>query len=355
MHQPIRAEILSAMEEVVDSGSFIGGSYVEQFESELAAYTGTARAVGASSGSDALLAALMALEVKPGDEIITTAFTFFGTAGAIVRLGARPVFADIDPVTFNIAPDDLEKKVSERTVGILPVHLFGQAAQMDKIDAVARENGLWVVEDAAQSIGAMYGDRMCGSMGTAGIYSFFPAKNLGCVGDGGAVVTNDHALAEKIAVLRNHGSKPRYYHRLVGGNFRLDALQAAVLSVKLPHLREWEEKRRAAAATYSRLLAESGLYVTPAEVPGNRHVFNQYELRVKRGKRDAAAARLKDAGIGHAIYYPVPLHLQECFAGLGYKRGDLPVTEQASGEVLALPILVDEDTCKHIVSVLMTV
>ena len=221
MHQPIRAEILSAMEEVVDSGSFIGGSYVEQFESELAAYTGTARAVGASSGSDALLAALMALEVKPGDEIITTAFTFFGTAGAIVRLGARPVFADIDPVTFNIAPDDLEKKVSERTVGILPGPLVGPAAQMDKIDAVARENGLWVVEDAAQSIGAMYGDRMCGSMGTAGIYSFFPAKNLGCVGDGGAVVTNDHALAEKIAVLRNHGSKPRYYHRLVGGNFRL--------------------------------------------------------------------------------------------------------------------------------------
>ncbi len=355
MHRPIRDEILAAMTEVLDSGSYINGSYVENFEGEFAAYTGTKRAVGVTSGSDALIVALMALDVKPGDEIITSSFTFFATAGAIVRVGARPVFADIDPVTFNIDPADIKARVTKRTAGIIPAHLFGQSADMDPINAIARTHGLWVVEDAAQSIGALYHGRMCGSLSTIGTYSFFPAKNLGCLGDGGACVTNDAALAEQIEVLRNHGMKPRYYHKLVGGNFRLDALQAAVLSVKLPYLKGWEKQRRAAAAAYTGLLSGNDLFVPPTETPGNYHVFNQYELRVKQGRRDAAVAKLTEAGIGNAIYYPVPLHLQECFAGLGYKRGDLPVTEQACDEVLALPILADEQTCRAVVDVLRQV
>ena len=354
LHEPIRDKLLAALTEVLDSGTYINGKYVETFEAELAEHAGTKRAVGLSSGSDALIVALMALDVKPGDEIITTAFTFFATAGAIVRLGATPVFADIDPVTFNIDAGRIADKVTDKTVGIIPVHLFGQSADMDAINAVAGKHGLWVLEDAAQSIGALQHGRMCGAMGTAGTYSFFPAKNLGGIGDGGAVVTDDEALAEKILVLRNHGMQPRYHHHLVGGNFRLDALQAAVLSVKLPHLKGWEEKRRRAAAVYTELLAADDLYLPPAELPGNRHVFNQYELRVKQGKRDAAAARLKDADIGHAIYYPVPLHLQKCFADLGCKKGDLPVTEQACNEVLALPVCVDEATCKEVTSALLS-
>jgi len=355
MHAPIRAEILAAMTEVLDSGSYINGRYVERFEAQLAGHVGTRRAVGVTSGSDALIVAMMALGVKPGDEVVTSSFTFFATVGAIVRLGAKPVFADIDPVTFNIDPDRVEDSITDRTVGIMPVHLFGQSADMDKINAIARKHGVWVIEDAAQSIGALYRGRMCGAMGTAGTYSFFPAKNLGGIGDGGAVVTNDDELADKMLVIREHGSKPKYHHKVVGGNFRLDALQAAVLSVKLPHLGEWEEKRRKAAATYAGLLAGSELYVPPVEVRGCRHVFNQYELRVGQGKRDAAAAKLRDADIGHAIYYPIPLHLQECFAGLGCKKGDLPVTEKTCDEVLALPILVDGNTCKEVVSVLQTV
>jgi len=352
MHQPIRDELLAALTEVLDSGSYINGPYVERFEDQLAAYTGAKRAIGVSSGSDALMVPLMALNVKPGDEIIAPSFTFFATAGAIVRTGGTPVFVDIDPVTFNIDPDRIEEKITKRAVGIIPVHLFGQSADMDKINAIAEKHGLWVLEDAAQSIGALHHGRMCGTMGTVGMYSFYPAKNLGAIGDGGAVVTDDEALAGKIATLRNHGSHPKYYHSVVGGNFRLDAIQAAVLSVKLPHLKEWEEKRRAAAATYAELLAEGGLYVPPAEVEGNRHVFNQYELRVKDGKRDAAAAKLKEADIGHMIYYPIPLHLQKCFADLGYRKGDLPVTERACEEVLALPIMADKETCERVVSVL---
>jgi len=355
MHAPIRGELLAAMTEVLDSGSYINGRYVERFETQLAEHAGTRRAVGVTSGSDALIVAMMALGVKPGDEVVTSAFTFFATAGAIVRLGAKPVFVDIDPVTFNIDPARIEDSITDRTVGIMPVHLFGQSADMDKINAAARKHGVWVLEDAAQSIGALYKGRMCGAMGTAGTYSFFPAKNLGGIGDGGAVVTNDDELADKMLVIREHGSKPKYHHKVVGGNFRLDALQAAVLSVKLPHLREWEEKRRKAAATYAELLAGNDLYVPPVEVRDCRHVFNQYELRVGQGKRDTAASKLRDADMGHAIYYPIPLHLQECFAGLGYKRGDLPVTEKMCDEVLAVPILVDADACKEVVSVLQTV
>ena len=355
MHEPIRDELVAAMTEVLDSGRFINGPYVETFERELAAYTGAARAMGVTSGSDALIVPLMAFDVQPGDEIITSAFTFFATAGAIVRCGATPIFADIDPVTFNIDPDAIEAKITDKTVGIMPVHLFGQSADMTRINAIAEKNGLWVLEDAAQSIGARHHGAMCGAMGTAGTYSFYPAKNLGAIGDGGAIVTNDEELADKLAVLREHGSKPKYYHSLVGGNFRLDALQAALLSVKLPHLKGWEAGRRAAAAAYAELLTGDERFVTPVEVDGNHHVFNQYELRVKDGKRDAAVAKLREAEIGHAIYYPVPLHLQKCFAGLGGREGDLPVTEQACGEVVGLPILADPDTCGEVVSVLKMV
>lgn len=355
MHAAIRDELAAKLTEVLDSGSYIRGKYVDAFETELAAHVGATQAVGVSSGTDALLVALMALDVKPGDEIITTAFTFFATAGALARLGAKPVFVDIDPVTFNIDPDHIAEAVTDRTVGIVPVHLFGQSADMDKISAVARSKGLWVLEDAAQSIGALYNDKMCGTMGTVGIYSFYPAKNLGAIGDGGAVVTSDPGLAEKIVLLRDHGQNPTYYYKMVGGNFRLDAVQAAVLSVKLPHLRTWEDKRRAAAAAYAELLADSDLYLPPAEMPGCRHVFNQYELRVKDGQRDAAMARLREAEIGCAVFYPVPLHLQECFGDLNGKKGDLPETELACEEVLALPVCVDEAVCGEVVSVLRTV
>ncbi len=355
LHAPIRGELVAAMTEVLDSAAYIRGPYVERFEAELAAHTGAKRAVGTSSGTDALLVALMALGVQPGDEIITTAFTFFATAGAIVRLGARPVFVDIDPLTFNIDPREIEQRITRRTVGILPVHLFGQSADMDAINAIASARGLWVLEDAAQSIGALYKGRMCGSMGTAGIYSFFPAKNLGAIGDAGAVVTNDDELAHRVVVLRDHGMEPLYHHRVVGGNFRLDGIQAAVLSVKLRYLAGWEEKRRTAAARYAELLAGSDLYVPPVEVPGNRHVFNQYVLRVRGGRRDQAMAKLREAGVGCAIYYPVPLHLQECFAQLGGKKGDLPVTERACEEVLAVPVCVDEADCEAVVSVLRSV
>ena len=355
MHQPIRAELAARLTEVLDSGRYIMGPYVEAFEQQLAEHTGARHAIGVSSGSDALIVPLMALGAGPGDEIITSAFTFFATAGAIVRGGATPVFVDIDPVTFNIDPNRIEEKITDKTVGIIPVHLFGQSADMQKINAIAQKHGLWVLEDAAQSIGALHHGAMCGTIGTAGTYSFYPAKNLGAVGDGGAIVTNDEELAHQIAILRTHGAEPKYYHHVVGGNFRLDAIQAAVLSVKLPHLKGWEEKRRAAAATYATLLAGSDLYVTPVELPGNHHVFNQYELRVKHGQRDAVAARLQQAEIGHMIYYPVPLHLQQCFAELGGKKGDLPVTEAACEEVIALPILVDEETCAEVVSVLQTV
>ncbi|MFO7899358.1 MAG: DegT/DnrJ/EryC1/StrS family aminotransferase [Planctomycetota bacterium] len=355
MHEPIRDELIDALVEVLDSTRYIGGPYVERFESELADYVGARRAVGVSSGTDALLVALMALDVGPGDEVITTAFTFFATVGSIVRLGATPVFADIDPVTFNIDPAKIEGQITDRTAGIIAVDLFGQSAEMDAIAGLADEHGLWVVEDAAQSIGGLHHGRMCGTMGTVGTYSFFPAKNLGALGDGGAVVTDDDALADKIAVLRNHGSKPKYHHKLVGGNFRLDALQAAALSVKLPRLEDWEETRRRAAATYTERLADDDRFVTPVEADGNRHVFNQYELRVKGGKRDAAAAALDEAEIGHAIYYPVPLHLQECFADLGGREGDLPATEQACREALAVPIMVEPSVCETVADVLKTI
>jgi dTDP-4-amino-4,6-dideoxygalactose transaminase len=336
-YNQIRDEIRDAIDRVVESQHFILGPEVEALEREVAAYSQCAYGVGVSSGSDALLVALMALGVGPGDEVITTSYSFFATAGAISRLGARPVFVDIDPATYNIDPAQIEPAITARTRAIIPVHLFGQMAAMDQIMEVARRHDLAVVEDAAQAIGAEDTGRRAGSIGHVGCFSFFPSKNLGGFGDGGMVTTNDAALAERMRLLRGHGAKPKYYHREIGGNFRLDALQAAILRVKLSHLDGWTERRRRNAAVYRQHLSVAGAQVEiPAEVPGGRHIYNQFVIR--SGRRDALMAQLKERKIGCEVYYPLPLHLQECFAELGYRRGDLPESERAAAESLALPI-----------------
>jgi len=342
----IKTEVMAAIAEVCDSQHFILGPKVEELEKSVAAYSGAKYGVGVSSGTDALLMALMAIDIKPGDEVITTPFTFFATGGVIHRLGARPVFVDIDPVTFNIDPSKIEAAVTKKTRAILPVHLFGQMADMDPIMAVARKHGLSVIEDGAQSIGAEYKARRCGSIGDIGCLSFFPSKNLGGFGDGGMVVTNDLALYEKLSILRVHGSKPKYYHKIVGGNFRIDALQAAVLSVKLKYLDGWSEGRRKNAEYYDKAFAglgliEKGIVIAPRPVykaggDFHYHIYNQYTLRVK--DRDKLLARLKAAGIGSEVYYPVPLHVQECFKDLGYKAGDMPTSEEAALQAVSIPI-----------------
>lgn len=334
----IKAEVDAAMMRVVESQHFINGPDVEALEREVADYCRAKHCIGVSSGSDALLVALMALDVGPGDEVITTPFTFFATAGAIARLGARPVFVDIDPVTYNIDPRGIAAKVTPRTKAIMPVHLFGQCADMDPILDVAKKHQLAVIEDAAQAIGAEYKGRRAGAMGTVGCYSFFPSKNLGGFGDGGAVVTQDTALADKIRLLRGHGSNPKYYHKLLGGNFRLDTLHAAVLRVKLPRLDSWSSARQQAAAHYTTLFAKSGLG-TLAQTPrivGSRHIFNQYVLRVE--DREGVRECLRKQKISTEIYYPLPMHLQECFADLGHKQGEFPESEKASLCTLALPM-----------------
>jgi dTDP-4-amino-4,6-dideoxygalactose transaminase len=339
----IKTEIRAALEEVLENQLFILGPKVEEFEARIAAYTGTRYAVGVSSGSDALLVSLMALDIGPGDEVITSPFTFFSTAGVIARLRAVPVFVDIDPRTFNIAPEKIEAAVTARTKAIIPIHLFGQCADLDPIMAIAKKYRLAVIEDAAQSIGAEYHGRRSGAMGQLGIFSFFPSKNLGGFGDGGMVVTNDEALYDKLKVLRDHGAKPKYYHRIVGGNFRLDAIQAVVLGVKLNYLDGWSQKRRDNAAYYDPLLAgaSAGVIVPPKAVyraggDRNHHIYNQYTIRAKA--RDGLRQFLKDQGVATEIYYPLPLHLQECFKHLGYKKGDFPIAEEAALAVLSLPI-----------------
>jgi len=335
----IRGEVRAALEPVLESQHFILGPEVEALEAELAAYCGCRFAVGVSSGTDALLLALMALEIGPGDEVITSPFTFFATAGCIHRVGARPVFADIEPEGFNLDPARVAAAVTAKTRAIIPVHLFGQCAEMDAISEVAGRHKLAVIEDAAQAIGAEYRGRRAGAMGAAGCFSFFPSKNLGGFGDGGMVTTGDPGLAARLRVLRNHGAEPKYYHKLIGGNFRLDALQAAVLRVKLRHLEAWSAARQENAARYRRLLAAAapaGKVRLPPELPGRRHIYNQFCIRVER--RDALRAHLAARKVGHEVYYPVPLHLQECFAGLGYKPGSLPESERAAAEALALPI-----------------
>jgi len=352
-YAPLRDQIRAKIDEVATSQHFILGPEVESLEGEVRAYTGANHAIGVSSGTDAELAILMALGIGPGDAVITTPYTFFATAGGIARLGARVLFADIDPATFNLSPvrlrECLEKTYRhEKIKAIIPVHLFGLSCQMDEIRALAAEYRLPVIEDAAQALGAQYpgqeGPRKCGAIGEFGFYSFFPSKNLGAFGDGGMVVCRDEAMAHKIRILRNHGMEQRYHHHSVGGNFRLDALQAAILRVKLPHLDQWSAMRRANAALYRAEFASAGLDLTlPVEpfathgaaIP-NHHIYNQFVIRVRR--RDELLEHLAAAGIGHAVYYPVPLHLQECFSSLGYKQGDFPESERAARETVALPI-----------------
>jgi dTDP-4-amino-4,6-dideoxygalactose transaminase len=332
-----RDAVMAAIERVVDSQEFILGPEVDRFEAALAAYTGLPAAIGVSSGTDALLVALMALDIGPGDEVVTTPFSFFATAGVVSRLRARPVFADIDPGTFNLTADNVRAAITPNTRAIIPVHLFGQMCDLGSLYEDA--NGPTIIEDAAQSLGARLHGRMAGAYGACAALSFFPSKNLGGFGDGGAVVGRDAALAEKMRILRVHGSKPKYYHHVVGGNFRLDALQAAVLSVKLPYLDGWAAARRRNAARYDEHLAplaERGLVATPQVTPGAEHVYNQYVIRT--GRRDELAAYLAARGIGTAVYYPRPLHLQPCFADLGYGPGDFPESERACAEVLALPV-----------------
>lgn len=334
-YYPIRAEIRRAIDEVCDEQALILGPHVEKFERSLAAYCQTKHAIGVSSGTDALLVSLMAFGVGPGDEVICPAFTFFATAGCIDRLGARIVFADIDPATFNLAPDRLEKLITPRTKAIIPVHLFGQCADMEAINAIAAKHGLKVLEDAAQAIGAKRHGKAACSMGLAGALSFYPTKNLGAFGDAGAICTNDDALAETCRLLRVHGSAHTYHHKLVGGMFRMAAIQAAVLSVKLKYLDSWHEARRAHAAIYDKAFA--GTKVVPPKIAeGNWSIYNQYVVRVPN--RDAVKAELGKRNIGTAVYYPIPLHEQECFAKLGYKAGDFPESERACREVLALPV-----------------
>ena len=341
-YAPMKEEILAAVAEICDSQRFILGEKVEILEKELAAYCQSGAAVGVSSGSDALLIALMAEKIKPGDEVITSPFTFFATVGAIVRAGATPVFADIDPVTFNIDPAKIAEKITPKTRAIIPVHLFGQAADMDPIVAIAKEHNLFIIEDACQAIGAEYKGKRVGSFAEYGAFSFFPSKNLGCFGDGGAVSCDTEERAKLLKIFRNHGQSKQYIHEYVGGNFRIDALQSAILSIKLRSLDSWSEARQRNAATYRQLFAAKNIgdaIELPVEAAYPvRHIYNQFCIRVKGGKRDALRQFLLDNQVGCAIYYPLSLHLQECFKELGGKAGDYPVSEKATSEILALPI-----------------
>jgi dTDP-4-amino-4,6-dideoxygalactose transaminase len=338
-YQPIRDEILAVITRVCDSQRFIMGPEIEALEAELSAALQVKHAVGVSSGTDALLIAMMALGVGPGDEVVTSTYSFFATAGCVARLGATPVFVDIDPRTYNVDPAALAAAITPRTKAVIPVHLYGQSADLDPILAAAQRAGVAVIEDACQSIGARYKGRPLGSIGTFGTFSFFPSKNLGAFGDGGLVTTNDDGLAAVLRRLRVHGADKQYYHMVVGGNFRLDALQAAVLRVKLPHLEGWSEGRRQNAARYARLVAERGIadrLELPA-APGDRtHIYNQFVVRVPG--RDAVKAHLESKHVGTAIYYPVPFHQLPCFAYLGYREGQFPQAERAAAETLALPI-----------------
>jgi dTDP-4-amino-4,6-dideoxygalactose transaminase len=352
----IRAEVMPLIERVCASQQFILGEHVRGLEEEIARYCGASAAVGVSSGTDALLLAMMALEIGAGDEVITSPFTFFATAGTIARTGARPVFCDIDPQNFNMSPAAVQAFIDEKCVSVgdhlvnrasggrikalMPVHLYGQAADMDPLMEIARRHHLRVIEDAAQAIGTEYKNRVrVGSIGDVGCFSFFPSKNLGAFGDAGLCAANDPDLAERMRVLRVHGGKPKYFHALIGGNFRIDELQAAVLRVKFKYLDGWTQARQRNAAYYDEAFARAGLgarVVTPRAAPGGRHIFNQYVVRVQR--RDGLKAFLAERGIGTEIYYPLPLHMQQCFAYLGYRSGDFPHSERAAAETLALPV-----------------
>jgi len=364
-YKSLKIEIDKALLRVAGSQYFILGTDVEKMEQAFCEYLKCKYALGVSSGTDALLIALMAIDIKPGDEVIVPSYSFFATAGVVSRLGAVPVFTDIDPVSFNIDPVEIIRKITKKTKAVIPVHLYGQSAAMDEIIEIAKSKKIKVIEDAAQALGAQFKDtRPVGTIGDMGCFSFFPSKNLGCFGDGGLVVTNDEEIAKKLKILRVHGAEPKYYHKIIGGNFRLDAIQAAVLNVKLPFLNKWSEKRRRNAETYSRLFVQAKLSDGPGRIsfdernqvlipkavykpekgpkPGevqlfaNYHIYNQYIIRV--AKRDELRQFLTDNNIGNEIYYPLPFHMQQCFSGLGYKVGDFPYAEEAANTSIALPI-----------------
>lgn len=361
-YETIKDEVNAAVMRVIESQHFILGPEVEALEREIAEYSQCKYGIGVSSGTDALLVALMAIDIKPGDEVITTPYTFFATVGAIARVGAKPVFVDIDPLSYNIDPTKIEAAITAKTKAIIPVHLYGQMADMDPIMDIAKRHNLYVIEDAAQAIGAEYKGRRAGSIGHFGCFSFFPSKNLGGFGDGGMVTANDPELAEKTKLLRGHGAKPKYYHKLVGGNFRLDALQAAVVRVKFKYLDQWTEARQRNADIYRQLFNEAGLSCNPATVSclqdncqthhrecslmqgivlpqtlsDRRHIYNQFVIRLNH--RDELIQHLKSHKVGNEIYYPVPMHEQNCFAELGYKVGDFPSSECAARKTVAIPI-----------------
>jgi dTDP-4-amino-4,6-dideoxygalactose transaminase len=346
-NDPLMAEIEAALADVIRTGTFINGPACRDFEEAFGAYVGAEHAVGCASGSDALLLPLMAENIGPGDEVLLPSFTFFATAGAVTRLGATPVFVDILPETFNIDLEDAARKITKATKAIIPVHLFGQSADMRGVMDLASEHKLFVIEDACQAIGATAGGVQVGAIGEYGAFSFYPTKNLGGFGDGGIITCRDAEKAEVLRRLRNHGQHPRYYHHLVGLNSRLDSMQAAVLNVKLPHVTDWAEARGEHATRYTEEFNDRGVrgsLTLPQVAHGVSSVWNQYTVRVLGGQRDALQQALTAVGIGSAIYYPVPLHLQACFANLGYKRGDLPHTERAAEEVLSLPMFPEMTT-----------
>lgn len=361
-HEPLRNELLQAITKVLDSNKFIQGPEVNRFEERVAEYCGTKFALGVSSGTDALLVSLMALGIGPGDEVVTTDYSFFATAGVIARLGAKPVFVDIDPVSFNIDPLKIESLINKNTKAIIAVHLYGQCADMDAISRIARKYNLKLIEDSAQSLGAEYHDgRRAGSIGDVGCVSFFPSKNLGGMGDGGMVVTNNASLAEKIKILRVHGAKPKYHHRIVGGNFRLDSMQAAILNVKIDYLDKWILQRQENALCYNRLFREiddfDSFIIPPKpiyEASGvlHYHIYNQFIVRTK--KRDALLKYLQSEGVGAEVYYPVPFHVQDCFSHLGYSEKAFVESERAAAETLSLPTYpgLDPDSIHHIVELI---
>ncbi|MEL6104579.1 MAG: DegT/DnrJ/EryC1/StrS family aminotransferase [Planctomycetota bacterium] len=353
---PLREEFLEAIAEVIDSGRYLFGPDVKDFESEIAETCQVKHAVSCASGSDALLLSMMALDIGPGDEVIVPSFTFFASVSCITRVGATPVFVDICPDTFNLDPQCLSAAITPNTRAIIPVHLFGQCAQIDRICQIASEHDLPVIEDAAQAIGAAYHSRPAGSWGLAGCFSFYPTKNLGGMGDGGMLTSGDEAMADRLRLMAGHGMRPRYYHQVVGINSRLDTFQAAVLRIKLRHLAEVIQSRTKIAGRYKVLLDEAGLVTTeqvtlPSEDPNAYHVWNQFGIRVGEGRRDALRTHLADHGIGSEIYYPVPMHRQQCFEFLAVDADSLPATERASAEILNLPIFptLTEEEQAHVV------
>ena len=361
LNQPLAAELKETFARVRDSSQFILGPEVAEFESQVAASVGASHAIGVSSGTDALLLSLMTLGVGPGDEVLCPSFTFFATAGSVARTGATPVFLDSLDEDFNLDLDAAARRITDKTKAIIPVHLFGQSADMDAVQRLAKAHGIAVIEDAAQSMGTGFGDRQAGVMGDLCAFSFFPSKNLGGFGDGGMITTNDDALAERVHILRVHGGAPKYYHKAIGGNFRIDPLQAALLRAKLRHLPDYIAKRRANATVYLERLADSapvqaGQLVLPSEMPDRTHTWNQFTIRVCDGKRDAVMEHLSANRIGSAIYYPVPLHKQECFAKLPSFGESLPICEKMAEEVLSIPIYpeLSAEQLAHVVSTLAT-